>query len=244
MSKKIDETGKRYGKIVVLQQVLDPIEREKRHGAACWLCKCDCGQTFITTGHELRRGKRKTCGKKQCSNLVINQTGNKYGKLTVLKYAGLNKIGQALWECKCDCGNTVKILGINLRNGNSRSCGCLKSKGELKIIQLLLKNNIPFEKEKKFETCIFDNSDYSAKFDFYINSKYLIEYDGIQHFKYFDSQTTWNTKENLIATQKRDQFKNKWCKQNNIPLIRIPYTQYNNLKIQDLLLETSSFVVT
>ena len=244
MGRKIDETGNRYGKIVVLKQVLDPIEKKKRNGAACWLCQCDCGQKIIATGHELRRGRRKTCGKKQCSNLVINQVGNKYGKLTVLKYAGLNKTGQALWECKCDCGNNTQVLGINLRNGNSRSCGCIKSKGELKIAQLLIKNNIPFEKQKKFKNCVFDNSNYFARFDFYINNEYIIEYDGIQHFKYFDSQNTWNTKKRMIDTQQKDHFKTKWCKQNNIPLIRIPYTHYNNLCIEDLLLETSSFIVT
>ena len=34
-------------------------------------------------------------------------------------------------------------------------------------------------------------------------------------------------------------FKNIWCKKNNIPLIRIPYTKLNNLKLEDLLLDTS-----
>ena len=34
-----------------------------------------------------------------------------------------------------------------------------------------------------------------------------------------------------------------WCKDNNIPLIRIPYTHYKELKIEDLLLETSKFKI-
>ena len=37
-------------------------------------------------------------------------------------------------------------------------------------------------------------------------------------------------------------MKSQWCKENNIPLIRIPYTQYNNLTIDDLKLDTSNFI--
>ena len=43
-------------------------------------------------------------------------------------------------------------------------------------------------------------------------------------------------KNNFKNTKKRDEYKNNWCKENNIPLIRIKYTQLNNLKLEDLLL--------
>lgn len=65
---------------------------------------------------------------------------------------------------------------------NKTSCGCINSKGEAKIIQLLIENNIPFEQQKSFETCRFPNSNYLARFDFYVNNQYLIEFDGKQHF--------------------------------------------------------------
>ena len=90
------------------------------------------------------------------------------------------------------------------------------------------KNNIPFQTQKTFETCKYDNG-YYAYFDFYVDNKYLIEYDGIQHFEAKDEG--WNTKENLIKTQLRDQFKNQWCEKNKIPLIRIPYWKLSTLKI-------------
>ena len=38
-----------------------------------------------------------------------------------------------------------------------------------------------------------------------------------------------------------DTYKNRWCKDNNIPIIRIPYTHLDNLELSDLLLETSPF---
>lgn len=236
MSKKIDQTGHRYGKLLVLNQA-----QEERGQGAKWWCKCDCGRIIIAGGHELRRGRKKSCG---CLKRSINEIGKTYNKLTVIEYAGLNKTGQALWRCQCECGNIVEVLGINLRNGNTKSCGCLKSSGQLKIGKLLLKNNIPFEKEKKFDLCRFPDTNFPARFDFYVNNKYIIEYDGIQHFKHCDSSSTWNTEENLKITKKRDVFKNQWCKENNIPLIRIPYTHLKDLCIEDLLLETSSFIIS
>ena len=79
------------------------------------------------------------------------------------------------------------------------------------------------------------------RFDFYINEdNYIIEYDGEQHFK----DTNGFFKTTLEEIQKRDIFKNQWCKENNIPLIRIPYTRYDDLCIEDLLLETSKYVVS
>lgn len=79
-----------------------------------------------------------------------------------------------------------------MRNGEVKSCGCLKSQGELAIKTLLLENNIPFVQEKTFSSCIFPDSNKMARFDFFVNNQYLIEFDGIQHFK---SGSGWNTKE-------------------------------------------------
>lgn len=46
-----------------------------------------------------------------------------------------------------------------------------------------------------------------------------------------------------MKVQEHDIFKNNWCKENNIPIIRIPYTHLKDLCIEDLLLETSNFVL-
>ena len=115
------------------------------------------------------------------------------------------------------------------------------SLGERKIQEILFDNNISFIREATFGTCLFEDTKYPAKFDFYINNKYLIEYDGEQHFS--AKNKGWNTEEQLIKTQEHDAYKNQWCKDNNIPLIRIPYTHLNDLCIEDLKLETSHFIV-
>ena len=55
--------------------------------------------------------------------------------------------------------------------------------GEDIIINILKENNIPFVTQKTFENCRFPYSNRKARFDFYIDNKYLIEYDGEQHFR-------------------------------------------------------------
>lgn len=54
-------------------------------------------------------------------------TGEKFGKLTVLKY--VEKKGKKhMWLCKCDCGNESIVSDVNLISGNTKSCGCLRRK--------------------------------------------------------------------------------------------------------------------
>lgn len=57
---------------------------------------------------------------------LIDETGKRYGYLTVIQRAENTKEGRAVWLCKCDCGNEVKVLGKHLRSGNTKSCGCYK----------------------------------------------------------------------------------------------------------------------
>ena len=54
----------------------------------------------------------------------VDETGNKYGFLTVMY--------RAMWHCKCDCGNECDVLGASLRNGNTKSCGCYQKSPESK----------------------------------------------------------------------------------------------------------------
>jgi hypothetical protein len=61
---------------------------------------------------------------------TIDETGNKYGKLTVIEKAPIDhKANCAVWFCTCDCGNTAIVRGKVLRAGEANSCGCLKSNG-------------------------------------------------------------------------------------------------------------------
>ena len=54
-----------------------------------------------------------------------NEVGNRYGYLTVLSMDKYVKYKGTYWKCKCDCGNETIVIGQNLRNGHTKSCGCL-----------------------------------------------------------------------------------------------------------------------
>ena len=115
------------------------------------------------------------------------------------------------------------------------------SLGEKRILELLTNNDIKFAREVSFGTCLFPDTHYPAKFDFLINNSFLLEYDGQQHYE--ANGRGWNTQEQLIKTQEHDIYKNQWCKENSIPLIRIPYTKLDTLTLEDLMLETTQFRV-
>ena len=56
---------------------------------------------------------------------IINLTGKRFGRLTVIKHIGSGSGGHARWLCECDCGKQRYVYGYNLRNGTTKSCGCL-----------------------------------------------------------------------------------------------------------------------
>lgn len=57
---------------------------------------------------------------------VKDITGQRFGRLVVIERAGTNKRKCATWRCVCDCGVEIVTLGVNLRSGSSKSCGCGK----------------------------------------------------------------------------------------------------------------------
>ncbi|MHB8109771.1 MAG: HNH endonuclease signature motif containing protein [Syntrophorhabdaceae bacterium] len=59
---------------------------------------------------------------------LIDLTGKKFNRLVVIERAGRDKRGkQAMWLCRCDCGNEMVIYGQHLRTGITQSCGCLRN---------------------------------------------------------------------------------------------------------------------
>ena len=224
-----DLKNQRFGKLLALE--LMPLTG----GHAKWRCKCDCGNETIVSSTHLLSGHTNSCG---CLNRVIlyDLTNQKFGKLTVIKQVDKpedKKQTGSYWLCQCECGNEVVVSGSNLRSGVTKSCGCLKSAGEYKIIQLLLKNNVLFETQKTFESCRFPDTNRLGYFDFYINNQFLLEYDGPQHFSY--KENGWDNLNYFLNITQKDNFKNNWCQKNHIPLKRIPYWELKNLTIEDIM---------
>lgn len=60
---------------------------------------------------------------------ITDITGEKFGRLKVIKFAYLNT--RAYWVCKCDCGIEKVLCGNNIIRGSTKSCGCLKKEGNI-----------------------------------------------------------------------------------------------------------------
>lgn len=257
MARVIDMTGQRYGKLTVVSRA----ENDK-NGKAHWWCQCDCGSPLKDIdGAALRRGLVVSCGCNKLQKLAqynqqhtIDEVGNVYGYLTVISRNNDTdnaSDGRAMWNCQCKCGNMHIVSGKLLREGKVTSCGCRRqSLGEAAVEQLLLANNIDYAKEYLVQVRKQDiYQHHKARFDFAIFSnnklQYFIEFDGSQHFKenIRNNGLGWHTEESYNKTYERDMLKNQWCKENNIPLIRIPYTHLSQLCIEDLQLNTSTFII-
>lgn len=119
-----DLTGIRFGRLIVRK----PTEKRK-DGCIVWECRCDCGGICYVSTNNLKRGAVKSCGciRKSQSNI----TGQKFGRLTAIRALGAVKGKSMLWECQCECGNMTQALINNLKNGHTRSCGCLKKVDQL-----------------------------------------------------------------------------------------------------------------
>lgn len=153
------------------------------------------------------------------------------GEYTVLgDYKG-NKKGILLKHN--DCNKNFFIKPCNFYSGG-RCLHCKESKGEKKVKTFLECNYVSYESQYRFDNCRNVNP---LPFDFAIfNSENslecLIEYDGKQHFKpvRFGGVSQEKAEENFITTQKNDKTKTQYCKENNIPLIRIPYWDFENIE--------------
>lgn len=60
-------------------------------------------------------------------NRFNDLSGKRFGKLLVVKR--ISPVGQkVIWECKCECGNTINLPTSYLTSGDTKSCGCLREK--------------------------------------------------------------------------------------------------------------------
>ena len=230
MPAKLNLINERFGRLVVIA----PAENKGRRTQ--WLCKCDCGKEKIALTDSLRSGKVQSCGCLLAETARTNGlkqlddlTGQVFGQLTVLEYAGSDR-NRSTWKCECSCGNIVIVNQMELKNGNTLSCGCLRNSfGEQQIEKILKEQKISYQKEFIFSDLVSENN-IPLRFDFAVfkNDKlaYLIEYDGEQHFL---NKTDKIWTDSLEKRKIRDKIKNQYCVDNNIKLYRIPYWEKNNL---------------
>lgn len=211
---KQDLTGRDFGGFVALRR--GEMTSYKHY---TWVCECNkCGKEFVSLAENILKGLVTGCGCRR----IVDMVGKKFGKLTVISFAGSHK-NKALWLCRCECGHEVIVPGMHMRQGLTLSCGCLRSVGENIIESILTNNNISFVREKKFIGCKNINS---LLFDFFLPDYGIcIEFDGPQHYIQLGK---WGNNK-LEITQKRDAIKTAYCEENDIVLLRIPYTKMRNI---------------
>jgi len=122
LGKFIDLSGKRFGRLLVVSKYGSSKNRK-----TIWKCLCDCGNEKNILGDSLKTNKTVSCG---CYNKelvrelnMIDISGVRFGRLVGKRFLEIRK-NQAFWICGCDCGKEFVAKVGNLRNGNTKSCGC------------------------------------------------------------------------------------------------------------------------
>jgi hypothetical protein len=142
-----------------------------------------------------------------------------------------NSDKKAYWKCN-ECGHKWEAV-IGSRHVGRGCPQCKKSKGEKRIKEYLDQNNIFNNPQYIFNDLLSDLNN-PLRFDFAIfwnkektQLKILIEFDGEQHDRWIKS---WMPKNSFIKLQYHDKLKNEYCKNNNIPLLRIKWYDFDNIE--------------
>lgn len=161
------EIGNKYNRLTITDIDYDKTYDSyfnKKYNRVYVKTKCECGK--IPPSNQLlsiKSGHIKSCGCIKFNNplIVKDLTGQKFGKLTVVKRdlerdekeykRGTYNRNNVHWLCKCDCGNPKlsSVTGYQLQTGGTQSCGCYASE------QIALRNKKYSTKINKF----IDNGD-------------------------------------------------------------------------------------
>jgi len=121
-----DYTGKRYGYLTVVKQ------SENSDIPNAFDFQCDCGKIVSYAPDRVIRGLQKSCGNCSFSNKqpikvkIEDFIGKKSYLLTAIGFSERKPSDKRQYiDCLCECGNTIRILPYQFKNGKLKSCGCL-----------------------------------------------------------------------------------------------------------------------
>lgn len=179
-AKLIDLTGKRFGRLIVIERAID-----KHYKKPMWKCQCDCGKIIITRGSVLTSGQSQSCGCLAAELKLHDLTGKKFGKLTVLKRDEdhITQKGYKVlyWICQCECGTIKSIRGSELVKGGVRSCGCSKGQWIKEAQKQMHKDKNRYDLSGDFGICYLANEQF-----FWFD---LEDYDKIKNYTWrYDKQ--------------------------------------------------------
>jgi hypothetical protein len=194
---------------------------------------CKCGRISFTRFDDFRNGQRcMQCGIEkmiESQKLLFDDVYKYFQDNNCLLLENKYISNHTNMKYKCICGNISSISFANFQAGH-RCKNCARSNGEKRIAEYLEGiNSCKYIIEYKFNDC---KNKLPLPFDFAIFDKdgkllYLAEYDGEHHYI---SNDYFGGEEKFKQCQQNDQIKNIYCKQNNIPLLRIPYWDFDNIE--------------
>lgn len=193
--------------------------------------QCRCGNRYMRTFYKFKKGYV------DCSICSMRRKREKIGvseneirrRLSKSNYALLKRefLGNdQLLTIRCDNGHIYKTR-LNKFVSGRRCPKCKRSSGEKRIADYLINKGINFIEEYSFDD-LRGLGNGKLRFDFAIfkngQLECLIEYDGKQHF---EDTPIFSDNKNI---QFNDKLKDKYCKQNNIKLIRISYKNFSHIE--------------
>ena len=201
-------------------------------------------QTRHKCGHEwsvapntlLRRIRQPHAGCPRCNGKHRRTHDEFIGEVTALvgeEYAILGRYHSFRAKVHImhnKCGGMFEMSAGGFLTGNRCPHCAMRNKTSeaVKMIEAWLsRHKRVFEREVALEGCVLQRH---LKFDFLVEDKLLIEYDGSQHFTVGPSRRA-----ELRATRKRDAFKTTFCRERSYPLLRIPYTSDPIRVLEDVL---------
>ena len=182
-----------------------------------------CGDIWEVTPNNLLRHNCPNCTRPNYHTNTEKFKERIY-RLTGSEYVVLGEYVNALIKIKMQhtlCGYEYEVMPYAFIDVGTRCPKCASSKGEQSIRGVLDYYKINHHQEFTFDDC---RNIHPLRFDFSVNDRVLIEYDGVQHF-----QASFGSKP-FSVTQRNDRIKNSYCVNNNIPLIRIPYWEFDNIE--------------
>lgn len=232
--------GQTFGDMTVIRRATAEETLWHGHETPLWVKCIKCDHEWSARKGDIEKRKAcPFCTVKVGRGHIHDVSGQVFGYLTAIAY---DPEGTKLdnnrthWLCQCQCGNIISVRLAHLlgqHHSLTISCGCAtRSSGEINL-QNALEN---LKLDYNIEVIVPECHKYSP-FDIEVIDKTgkricFFECDGEQHFKYIprfhDDQT------DFYHRQEIDQIKNEWCIKNNVPLFRIPYTDYGLINIEYL----------
>lgn len=179
------------------------------------------------------------CGCPECGRIASNKNSTKSNDIFVAQLNDANpdilplqeyiQAKISIWVMCKKCGHQWLATPDNLLHGGC-CLECSATPNEKKLGDILIQYGFKIERQKKYNNC---RDKLPLPFDIYLlEYNILIEYDGEQHYHpvNFGGISYEDAYDNFIKTQYHDSIKTQYCNDNNIPLIRVPYWEKNNLE--------------